>query len=94
MLSFKHLRIQDEDANYKESEYNRLRGNDAWIGRMVEKDFGVHGKFTGRVDGVDDHAESNGHRIFHITYSDGDEEWIEVDELAHILLPPSYTSVR
>ena len=74
-------RVQDETAEWKEAGYNRTRGNDAWLGRMVRKDFKKFGIFTGRVDGVDDHAKFNGHRIFHVTYSDGDDEWIEIDEL-------------
>ena len=49
------------------------------------------GKFKGTVDGVDDDADNKGHRVFHVTYSDNDEEWISVSELTDILLPPTVT---
>ena len=78
----------------REPEMWRIRGKDSWLGRSVKKEFGSAGTFTGRIDGVDDHAEKLGHRVFHITYSDGDDEWIEVDELIEILLPPGIDSVR
>ena len=60
----------------------------------MQKKFGRLGTFTGHVDGVDDNSEKEGHRVFHITYSDGDEEWIEVDELIEIMLPPGINCVR
>jgi len=75
----------------EEQVFDRRRGNDSWIGRAIKKNFGSLGFFTGRVDGVDDHAKRKGHRLFHITYSDGDDEWIEVDELSKILMPSSKT---
>ena len=63
---------------------------------MVKKNFGSkrHPKwFSGRVNGVDEHAGHSGHRLFHVTYSDGDEEWMEVDQLQDIMLPPGAPSV-
>ena len=73
-----------------------MRGNDSWIGRSIKKNCGSARRqkwFTGRVDGVDDHADHKGHRLFHVTYSDGDDEWMEVDELQDIMLPPGAPSV-
>ena len=87
-------RTQTEDDTNRQPEPWRIRGKDSWLGRSVQKSFDRHGKFIGRVDGVDDHAEKEGHRVFHITYSDGDYEWIEVDELIDILLPLSFNCVR
>ena len=87
-------RTQTEDDTNKQSELWRIRGKDSWLGRSVQKSFDRQGKFTGRVDGVDDHAEKEGHRVFHITYSDGDDEWIEVDELIDILFPTGISCVR
>ena len=84
-------RIQNETVKWKETGYNRLRGQDAWLGRMVRKHFKGHDTFNGHVDGVDDHTKFNGHRIFHVTYSDGDDEWMEIDELTGMLLPPDTT---
>ena len=93
MISLLHSTQAEANSN-KEPELWRIRGKDSWIGRSVQKKFGRMGTFTGRVDGVDDNAEKEGHRVFHITYSDGDEEWIEVDELMEIMLPPGINCVR
>ena len=85
-------RLQEDGHNV----FDRMRGKDSWIGHMVKKNFGSkrHPKwFTGRVDGVDEHAGHKGHRLFHVTYSDADEEWMEVDELQDIMLPPGAPSV-
>ena len=65
---------------------------------MVKKNFDSkhHPKwFSGRVNGVDEHAGHSGHRLFHVTYSDGDDEWMEVDEdeLLDIMLSPAAPSV-
>ena len=83
----------EDNAEYKEQNYDRIRGEDKWIGRRVEKHFPGHGKFKGKVTDVDEevpeHGGSSGHRIFQVVYDDGDDEWIGVDDLVNILLPPS-----
>ena len=84
-------RIQIEDETHTESDFNPIRGKDSWLGRTIEKDFGAHGKFTGRVDGVDEDAENKGLRVFHVTYCDGDDEWMAVPELASLLLSSTST---
>ena len=84
---FRWFRIPD-NAGYTESNYDRIRGEDRWIGRSVKKNFEGHGIFTGIIDAVDDQEGHNGHRVFHIVYADGDDEWIGVDEVVEIILPP------
>ena len=47
-----------------------------------------HGQRRGcTVNDVDDHDGFDGHRLFQVVYNDGDDEWMEVDELASILQP-------
>ena len=60
-----------------------------WIGRTVRKKFGRHDIFTVTVKDVDDHDGFDGHRLFQVVYAynDGDDKWMEVDELASILQP-------
>ena len=48
--------------------------------------------FTDTIDAADEDEEVNGHRIFHITYEDGDDEWVAVDELVTILQRPDEDS--
>ena len=66
---------------------HNMRGEDDWVGRTVKKTWPGQGTFTGRVTKVDDDAENVGHRLFQCTYSDGDVEWIDAEELQSILLP-------
>ena len=87
MICFDVVRIAD-NAEYKEKDYDRMRGEDAWIGRQVQKNFGTHGTFMGKVTNVDDDAKFPGHRVFQVRYSDGDSEWLGVDDLVDILLAP------
>ena len=70
---------------------NRIRGEDAWIGRKVQANFGNHGDFYGVVTAVDDDAQNPGHRLFHVDFEDGDEAWLGVDEVSSILLAPEET---
>ena len=91
LLTFESNRIEAEDTESVPSNFDRIRGSDSWLGRHVEKSFGSLGKFKGRVDGADDDEANAGHRIFHVTYRDGDEEWMAVEELADILLPANFT---
>ena len=64
-----------------------MRGEDTWVGRTVKKTWSGQGTFTGVVTKVDDDAENEGHRLFQCTYSDGDVEWIDAEELRCILVP-------
>ena len=85
---FDHFSIPGNNE-YKEKNYDRIRGQDSWIGRSVKKYFEGHGFFTGTIDAVDDDEENNGHRVFHVVYEDGDDAWVEVDEIVQILQPPA-----
>lgn len=87
VVCFAIIRLPGNE-DYREQNFNRLRGEDHWIGRSVEKNFGGCGLFRGTVHDVDDHEGFEGHRLFQVVYDDGDDEWLEVDELASILLPP------
>ena len=80
------VRIPD-NAGYVERNFNRIRGEDHWIGRKIEKDFPGHGKFKDTVNAVDDHEGHDDHRVFQVVYDDGDDEWVGVDDLVSILLP-------
>ena len=65
-----------------------MRGEDHWIGRKVKKYFDGCGMFTDTIDAADEDQDNIGHRIFHITYSDGDDEWVGVNDLVTILQAP------
>ena len=73
------------NAEYKEENYNRIRGEDRWLGRTVRKNFAGFGIFKGKIDAVDEDEDVPGHRIFHVVWEDGDDAWIAVDELVDIL---------
>lgn len=88
MFCFLHFLSIPGNSEYKEQNYDRIRGEDHWIGRKVKKYFEGHGTFNGSVDAVDEDKDENGHRVFHVAYEDGDEEWLEVDELVLILQAP------
>jgi hypothetical protein len=53
----------------------------SFIGRTIQKRFGAHGLFKGRVKRV------TLYQFFRIEYEDGDEEDISLDELVEHLLP-------
>ena len=89
MPRFLHFLISiPGNSEYKEQNFDHIRGEDHWIGRKVKKYFEGHGTFNGSVDAVDEDEDENGHRVFHVAYEDGDEEWLEVDELVLILQAP------
>ena len=87
-----HFLSIPNNVEYKEKNYNRIRGEDRWIGRKVKKHFEGFGIFNGIIDAADEDEDVNGHRIFHITYVDGDDEWVAVDELVTILQRPDEDS--
>ena len=80
------------DDCYDDSIFDRIRGEDSWIGRQVRKKFLV-GKgrnkrwqlFHGTVTAVDDDEDNPGHRLFQVTYEDGDDEWLDVCNTQEIL---------
>ena len=43
------------------------------------------------VTALDDDSENSGHRLFKVEFSDGDEAWLGVDDVASILLDPKAT---
>ena len=63
-----------------------VRGDDAWIGRRVVKEFKPHDMFQGRVDDVDENAKKEGWCVFHVVYSDGDDEWMGAEDLMNTLV--------
>lgn len=74
--------------------FDRMRGEDAWLGREVRKKFwigkGSHRKqvlFKGKVTAIDDDEDNEGHRVFVITYEDGDEEIVAAGDIAPYLGP-------
>ena len=70
----------------KEINHAELRGDDAWIGRRIKKEFPDHGTFFGIVTAVDDHEGHPGERIFLVKHFDGDEEDIAVKDLKDLLV--------
>ena len=62
-----------------------VRGDDAWVGHTVTKEFGGYGKFKGRVTDVDDNEKKSGSRVFHVEYEDDDDEWMGAEDLLRIL---------
>ena len=81
---FHFLSIPD-NSEYVEESFNRIRGEDRWIGRKVKKYFEGHDNFNGTIDAADEDEDENDHRIFHVVFEDGDDEWMGADELAEIL---------
>ena len=94
LILFESCRIGETATAEDEVESTTIRGNDDCLGRIIEKDFGQLGKFKGRVDGVDNDSNNSGHRLFHVTYCDGDDEWMSAAELKTILLSISSSTVR
>ena len=87
------------DDGFGSGNFDRIRGEDAWIGLKVKKKFWVgKGKnkrqkfFQGTITACDDDEDNPGHRIFQITYDDGDEEWLSVAN-THDLLTASKETV-
>lgn len=62
-----------------------VRGDDAWIGQAVVKEFIGHGKFRGQVTDVDEDSQKEGYRLFHVVYEDGDDEWMHAESVYDIL---------
>jgi len=62
-----------------------VRGDDAWIGQAVVKEFVGHGKFQGQVTDVDEDSKKEGYRVFHVVYEDGDHEWMDAESVHAIL---------
>ena len=63
-----------------------MRGEDAWVGRRVKKKFGSNGEFFGLVTAVEEWRGHPGQRVFKVVYTDGDSEWIGVQDVHEILL--------
>ena len=75
------------DVAIADQRHNTTRAPHEWIGRKVRKHFDGHGFFCGHITDLDDNAESSGQNLFKCTYSDGDTEWIDADEVERIMLP-------
>ena len=76
------------------SDFDIRRGDDSWIGRELRKKFWTgkgknrkHATFVGKVTNVDDDADHPGKRLFEVRYDDGDVEWLDAEEINHILIP-------
>lgn len=75
------------------ASFNRMRGEDSWIGCRVKKGF-WSGKgrnlkknyYTGTVTAFDDDEENPGHRLFEVRYDDGDVAWVDAGEVYEILV--------
>ena len=74
--------------------FDRIRGEDSWLGREVCKNFWIgKGKnkkqvlFRCKVTAIDDDEDNEGHRLFEVTYEDGDVEDYDVGDLLSILTP-------
>ena len=78
------------NTEYRETGFDRMRGDDAWIGRAVKANFGELGDYMGVVTECDEDAKFPGCRVFHVEFEDGDEAWLGVDEVASILLDPDF----
>ena len=65
---------ESEDDEYydasatKKIRYDKLRGQDSWIGRRICKVFGNHGEFDGIIYAVDDDHNNPGYRLFMVHY--------------------------
>ena len=64
--------------------FDRIRGEDSWLGRSVRKKFWVgegenrhQVSFGGQVTDVDEDEQNTGHRLFEVKYEDGDVEWLD-----------------
>ena len=68
--------MDNSEKEYAENTLKLVKGDNAWIGCTICREFGDHGWFSGRVTDVDDDSKKPGHRVFHVEYEDGDEEWI------------------
>ena len=79
-------RLNENEPDPAENDHLFVRGDDAWIGRVVRKDFPNHDIFTGRVTDVDDNVTKKDYRVFHVVYEDGDDEWIGAADLIEILV--------
>ena len=82
-----HVRIEGNTPSSSQPDGNRMWGEDAWIGRRVQKSFEGFGSFKGTVVDADDWEGHPGHRLFQVKYDDGDSAWLGVDSLLDILLP-------
>ena len=80
------VRLNENVPDPDVSEPLFVRGDDAWIGRTVAKEFGPHGIFKGQVTDVDDNSKKIGWRVFHVEYEDGDDEWMGAEDLINILV--------
>ena len=73
----------------------RIRGDDAWVGRHVCKDFlvdndagpAIKKPFYGTVTAVEEDEDHTGYRLFKVLYTDGEDEWLPVEDLFDILMP-------
>ena len=88
------------DDGLDSSKFDRIKGEESWVGCKIKKKFCVgKGKakrykfFEGKITAYDDDEENSGHRIFQVTYEDGDEEWLSVDSI-HDLLTSSKSTVH
>ena len=86
----------DDSSNNENSPFvfDRIRGEDSWLGRQVRKKFwigkGTNRKqveFSGKVTDIDDDERHPGHRLFEVTYEDGDCEWADAGDIHAILVP-------
>ena len=65
---------ESEDDEYydasatKKIRYDKLRGQDSWIGRRICKVFENHGEFDGIIYAVDDDHNNPGYRLFMVHY--------------------------
>ena len=72
----------------------RIRGDEAWVGRKVYKDFLIDNgagptikkPFHGTVMGFEEDEEHPGYRLFKVLYTDGEDEWLPVEDLLDILM--------
>ena len=88
------------DESNGDGSFNRIRGEDSWLGRQVRKKFWVgkgHNRrlklFYGTVTAIDDDEDNPGHRLFEITYEDGDDECMDPCN-THAILHNSERPVR
>ena len=82
------------DDDNDNSTFDRIRGEDSWLGRRVLKKFWVgKGKsrhqvlFAGQVTDIDEDEHNPGHRLFEVKYEDGDVEWADAVDISTILTP-------
>ena len=86
LCTFDECRLNENAPDPSTREHILARGQDSWVGRAVQKDFGQHGIFRGQVTDVDDNSSKAGYRVFHVEYADGDDEWMGAEDLLEILL--------